>query len=93
MNQPAQSCKDFLKPENKESVAEYHALPIANPRSVEEIENGIWTLTLSASRRIFLRNNKHKAGKTLVIGRCNRLKWIKARSCVVSNVGKKEVTK
>jgi hypothetical protein len=80
--------KISLSQRTRKVVTEYHALQLANPRAVEEIENGIWTLTLNASRRILLRNKQHKAPKPQVKGRRNRLKWIEARSCVQSKVGK-----
>jgi hypothetical protein len=42
-------------------VTECRALPLADPKKVDEIENEIWTLTLNASRRILLKNKQHTA--------------------------------
>jgi hypothetical protein len=52
-------------------VREYRALPLADPRAVEEVENGIWTLTLNASGRILLKNKQHNANKSHDKGRRN----------------------
>jgi hypothetical protein len=48
---------------------------------------------LNTSRRILLGNKQHKAPKSQVKNRRNRLKWIEAGSCVQSKVGKDESPK
>jgi hypothetical protein len=57
-NQPVAAWKAFPASESAEAVAEYRALPVANPRDIVHIENGVWTLTLNALRRILL-TEKH----------------------------------
>jgi len=90
-DQLEESWKDFPEPENEEVLTEYRALPLADPPAVEEVEDEIWTPTLNASRCILLRNKQHKTPKSQVKGRRNRLKWIEARSCVQSKVGKEKL--
>ena len=79
----------FPQKENDQVVQEYLDLQIADPLKVEDIENGIWTLTLTASRRILLKKSRFKGKKTA--NQRHRLKWLEGRSCPVSKVGKKPV--
>jgi hypothetical protein len=58
----------FPEAENKDVVREYRALPLADPRAVEEVENGIWTFTLKACRRILLKNNSKNMDAASVFG-------------------------
>jgi hypothetical protein len=41
-NQPVAAWKAFPASESAEAVAEYRALPVANPRDIVHIENGVW---------------------------------------------------
>jgi hypothetical protein len=62
-------------------------------RDIVHIENGVWTLTLNASRRILLTEKHSDAPASRGRPRPNRLKWIEARSCKLSKVGKRRASK